>query len=101
MTEERSAPWIVRKRGIKNDIRMLKGNNEVLKKLKHFMDDIEKLTSDENPAALGDHKTGRRFEECYVKRLTRSYRLVFTVRQEQREVHLLKVGDHKSVYGRD
>ena len=33
--------------------------------------------------------------------LTRSYRLVFTVRQEQREVHLLKVGDHKSVYGRD
>ena len=57
----------MRKRGIKNDIRI--GNNEVLKKLKHFMDDIEKLASDENPAALGDHKTGRRFEECYVKRV--------------------------------
>ena len=76
-------------------------NDEVLNHLKHFIDDIGGLTGDEDPASLGDQKVGRRFKGCLVRNLTNSYRLVYKVYREQHEVHLIMVGDHKEVYGKD
>ena len=79
----------------------MKGNSEVLKQLGYFVDEVEKLTDEEDPASLGDQKLDRRFEECHVKKLTKSYRLVYKVSPEQFKVHLIKIGDHKEVYGKD
>ena len=61
---------------------------------------IELLSQVKDPGRLGDRKNGR-LRGMYTMKLTKSIRLSYAVDYDKRQIRLLDVGDHKTVYGRD
>lgn len=61
---------------------------------------VEALSTDEDPARLGDRKYGR-YEGTYGYALSRSIRVLYKVDYGAHQVLLVALGNHKEVYGRD
>ena len=60
---------------------------------------IKYLSESGDPRTLGKRMRGP-LEGSYSCRLTRSYRLLYSVDVHNRIVHLLDMGDHKDLFGR-
>ena len=56
------------------------------------------LQRSENPALLGRYKRGMR---VFSYEVGRKYRVIYNVNWDSNVIELLRVCDHKSVYGRD
>lgn len=56
------------------------------------------LAYSENPSDLGDYKSNLR---VWAFELNKDDRLIYTIDYREKIVHLLRVCDHKSVYGKD
>lgn len=61
---------------------------------------IEDLSSSDNPASMGIPKKGR-YGGCLGTHVTKSVVLVYTVDYVHHKIDLIKIGDHKMVYGSD
>ena len=62
------------------------------------MPPLSAISSSENPASLGTYKTNLRI---FSYEIGRRYRIVYSIRYRENIVELLRVCDHKSVYGKD
>ena len=58
---------------------------------------LTKLQNIENPKTLGEYKHGLR---VFAYDLDKSNRILFNVRYDDRVIELIRVGDHKNVYGK-
>lgn len=72
-------------------------NAELCKKLDYVLELFEHT---DDPRRVGDRKAGQ-FNNLHAVRLSKQYRLLYEVADEKREITLLKIGDHKQVYGHD
>ena len=59
---------------------------------------IAELVDSDNPAVLGEYK---RHIRAHSYEIGRADRLLYSLDYDRREITLLQVGDHKTVYGRD
>jgi mRNA-degrading endonuclease RelE of RelBE toxin-antitoxin system len=56
------------------------------------------LATSEDPRTLGVFKPSMKI---YAYELNKSYRILYSVRFEEKVIELIRVGDHKGVYGHD
>jgi mRNA-degrading endonuclease RelE of RelBE toxin-antitoxin system len=56
------------------------------------------LATSENPAQIGDYKPSMRI---FSYRIGTSHRIIYSIRYNDGIIELLRVFDHKSVYGKD
>ncbi|NOJ27707.1 MAG: hypothetical protein DA330_06835 [Nitrososphaera sp.] len=61
---------------------------------------IEEMIELEDPGAIGSWKKTK-YGSAFVTNLNDSYRLSFLIHREYRIIQVLRVGDHKQVYGKD
>jgi len=59
---------------------------------------IRELVSSENPANIGNYK---QHQKIFAYELGKSDRLIYTLDYFHNEIILIRVCDHKSVYGKD
>jgi len=59
---------------------------------------LDQITASEDPARLGAYKANLR---VFSYEIGRRYRIIYSVIYREKIVELLRVCDHKSVYGRD
>jgi mRNA-degrading endonuclease RelE of RelBE toxin-antitoxin system len=69
----------------------------VQKKLQSIMTD---LIHSYDPTKLGTLKITK-YGHAYVADLSDSYRLAYIVDSDNRTIQIIRVGDHKKVYGKD
>jgi mRNA-degrading endonuclease RelE of RelBE toxin-antitoxin system len=67
------------------------------KKLLSFMNEI---IFEKDPAFAATFKKGTKYGHVYVTELSGSYRLAYTVNYNTNTIEIVRVGDHKEVYGR-
>ena len=65
-----------------------------------YMRAIDSLSESDDPAKLGKRLHGK-YTDYYEWRLPGSYRLIYSIEKNAREVVLYRVGDHKELFGRD
>ena len=75
----------------------LKPNGEVVK---GFKSAIENLAQSADPASMGARKRGR-LRAMYSYRITKSFRLLYSVNYDEGKITLVDLDDHKNLYGRD
>jgi addiction module RelE/StbE family toxin len=61
---------------------------------------IIELQNSKDPTKLGSRKRGKLLD-CYSYNITKSIRLLYKVNFNIGVITLLRVGDHKQVYGKD
>lgn len=66
----------------------------------HFQDAIHELEQAEDPTTKGTFKKLADIR-CYSYDVTHSLRLLYTVEKELNMITILRLGDHKQVYGKD
>ena len=71
-------------------------NQEMLKKLDELLE-LFRYTDD--PRRVGDRKAGR-LSGVYTAKLSKQNRLMYEVIDTKHEIRLLKIEDHRQVYGR-
>ena len=59
---------------------------------------LKEIAHSTDPARLGEYKQSIR---AYVYDVGKNHRLLYDVKHADHEIELLRVGDHKAVYGRD
>ncbi len=59
---------------------------------------ISNITSSQNPSDLGVYKSNI---GAFAYELGRKYRIIYSVTHMEKTVELLRICDHKSVYGKD
>lgn len=68
--------------------------------MKMYFRALSALSESDDPAAVGSRKRGR-LGSCYSCTITKSHRMIYAVDYGTRTIHVLGLGDHKEVYGRD
>lgn len=76
--------WRIDDTRIRQDVKKLKGDANVLRQLDVFKEEVESLDPTVDPKYLGGQKVEPKFENCLVKTLTKSYRLVFRIDYSKR-----------------
>ncbi len=67
--------------------------------IQHEVDNaIENIASSTNPSILGTYKADMR---TFSYEIGRKHRIIYSIRYKDGIVDLLRVCDHKSVYGKD
>lgn len=74
----------------------LKPNGEVVK---GFKSAVENLAQSADPASMGARKRGR-LRGMYSYRITKSFRLLYSVNYDEGKITLVDLDDHKNLYGR-
>lgn len=75
----------------------IRSNKEVRDKCRIAM--LE-LVNSPHPEMLGDRKRGH-LRHLYGYRLTRSYRMLYSVDYNEEAIILVDLDDHKNIYGKD
>ncbi len=78
-------------------LRRYKADKAVFRNCRRF---IEDLSFSDNPASLGIPKKGQ-YGGCLGTHITKSVVLVYSVDYARHKIDLIKIGDHKMVYGSD
>lgn len=78
-------------------LRRLRSNPEVVDKYKRA---LFELSHSSDPEELGDRKRGR-LRHLFAYRITKSYRLLYRIDRDKREIAMVDLDDHKNIYGRD
>jgi mRNA-degrading endonuclease RelE of RelBE toxin-antitoxin system len=68
------------------------------KKLLSFM---KKIILERDPTLAATFKKGTKYGHVYVVRLSDSHRLAYTVNYNTKTITIMRVGNHKQVYGKD
>lgn len=61
---------------------------------------LSEMIHSPNPQTLGDRKRGH-LRHLYAYRLTRSYRLLYSIDYAKNTIVLVDLDDHKNLYGKD
>jgi mRNA-degrading endonuclease RelE of RelBE toxin-antitoxin system len=67
---------------------------------KAYFSRVSDLVASKDPRAFGILKITK-YGPAYVVRLNDSFRLLYTVDFTNRLIQIVKIGDHKQVYGKD
>lgn len=90
--------WIVQpSKQVGDSLRRDRSDKAVFKNYRRF---IKSLENSVNPAAIGIPKKGR-YGGCLGAHITKSVVVIYRVDYPARQIDLLVMGDHKTVYGRD
>lgn len=89
--------WIVVQSDLfAKQVKLYSRNTELIKKLEELVESFQHV---DDPGRIGDRKSGQ-FKGVRVARLSKQNRLMYEVMYDKHEIRLLKIGDHKQVYGR-
>jgi mRNA-degrading endonuclease RelE of RelBE toxin-antitoxin system len=70
--------------------------------LKNFDSRVKDLESSHDPTSFAEYVPTRTHGRCWVRRLTKLYRLAYRVIHENDGIiQLITTGDHKKIFGRD
>jgi len=59
---------------------------------------IRTLAESEDPKVHGNYKNNL---GCFTYNITKSFRITFDIDYENRIINIIKIGDHKQIYGKD
>jgi mRNA-degrading endonuclease RelE of RelBE toxin-antitoxin system len=62
---------------------------------------MKEIILEEDPTFAATFKKGTKYGHVYVTELSSSYRLAYTVNYNTKTIEIVRVGDHKEVYGKD
>ena len=87
-------------------IQATKGFSKYLKslsaeELKRFKELVKSLENTQDPKTLGELKGNKKYGRCFVADVSSSCRLAYRINVSERTILLVRVGDHKEVYGKD
>lgn len=70
---------------------------------KNFEREIKDLERSDDPTTFAEFVPTRNYGRCWVRRLTKSYRLAYRVviHTDGRIIQLITTGDHKKIFGRN
>jgi hypothetical protein len=68
---------------------------------KNFEREAKDLERSNDPTTFAEFVPTRNYGRCWVRRLTKSYRLAYRVYADGRIIQLITTGDHKKIFGRD
>jgi mRNA-degrading endonuclease RelE of RelBE toxin-antitoxin system len=68
------------------------------KKLLSYMNEI---ILERDPTFAATFKKGTKYGHVYVAELSNSHRLSYTINYNTKTIEIIRVGDHKGVYGKD
>ncbi len=66
----------------------------------NFKRELEALKNS-NPIKSAKPCFTRNFGQCWVRHITKSYRLAYVILFDKKELVLICIGDHKTIYGKD
>lgn len=66
---------------------------------KNFEREAKDLERSNDPTTFAEFVPTRNYGRCWVRRLTKSYRLAYSF--DGRIVQLITAGDHKKIFGKD
>ncbi len=91
-------PWTIQEsRSIVKSLQYYKADKAVSNNYHRLVDELPHL---DNPANMGIPKKGR-YSGCIGAHITKSVVVVYRIDHAAHRIDLLKMGDHKMVYGSD